>query len=66
MFVDETGAVRKFNETFMMHNIDDDTQTEKWVALRGCEFNPNERTEEELKNFRQNIFSVKFSGIKNP
>lgn len=66
MFVDETGAVRVFNESLIYHNFDIDTETQKWIALPGCEFNPMDRTEEELINFRQNYFTAIFSNILNP
>lgn len=58
MFIDETGSLRVFNETHITHNFDNEDEVEKWIILPGCEFNPMERTEEELINFRQNIFTA--------
>jgi hypothetical protein len=60
MLVDETGSIRMFDLSVVKNNFDNETEEEKWIALPGCEFNPMDRTEAELVNFRQNWFSAIF------
>ena len=63
MFVDSNG--NRTTSAFS-HNIDDPTEEKKWIAVEGCRFDPVEKTTEQLKDFSQNLFVVKFFNIMNP
>lgn len=63
MFVDSEG---KAQSTIYKHNFEDDLEEQKWVAIEGCAFDPNNKTGEELKNFEQNVFKVTFYNLTNP
>ena len=63
MFVDPEG--NKITSAFAT-NIDDPTEEKKWIAIEGCRFDPVEKTDDELENFAQNLFVVRFNNIINP
>ena len=63
MFVDGNGKpVTSVSE----HNFEDESDPEKWVIIFGCNFDPEEKTSEELSNFKQNFFEVSFNNVINP
>lgn len=63
MFVDANG--NKTTSAFK-HNLDDPAEEKKWIAVSGCNFDPINKTTEQLANFAQNLFVVKFNNVTNP
>jgi hypothetical protein len=61
MFIDETGSIITFDSSNLQINLN-----ENWIILPGCEFNPMDRTTEELVNFEDSKFSATFKNIVNP
>ena len=63
MFVDAEGNSQK---AIYKHNLEDEAEEQKWVAVEGCAFDPEGKTDEILKNFEQNLFNVTFYNLMNP
>ena len=63
MFVDAQGNPQK---TINQHNFNDLNQKLYWVVVQGCQFDPENRSDETLKNFEQNVFNVTFFNLINP
>ena len=48
MFVDSDGNIKT---EAIYHNLDDKSELKKWIAISGCNFDPANKTTEELVNF---------------
>lgn len=63
LFIQEDGTPRTFSGRYMVNKYN---LEERWIYLKGCEFNPEGKSEEQLQYFIQDYFEVTFKGLINP
>lgn len=61
LFIDETGSIITYDADDIVSNLD-----ENWLMVHGCEFNPMDKTTDELVNFVKDQFTITYTNIVNP